>query len=56
MIILDDAFVQYDDNRCKRALEAIVGLINGQIIIFTCHKREEKFLSLDEINFNRKYL
>lgn len=56
MIILDDAFIQYDDNRCKRSLESIISLINGQIIIFTCQKREEQFLSSDKIAFNRIYL
>ena len=52
-IILDDAFVQYDDNRCKKALNAIVHLIKGQIIIFTCQKREDKYLSEEGIIFNR---
>lgn len=53
IIILDDAFVQYDDNRCKRALNTIIHLIKGQVIIFTCQKREDKYLSEEGIIFNR---
>ncbi|GIM29181.1 hypothetical protein CPJCM30710_18470 [Clostridium polyendosporum] len=44
-IILDDAFVQYDDERIKRVLEELYKISkNKQIIIFSCQKREMEFL------------
>ncbi|WP_040210682.1 hypothetical protein [Clostridium polynesiense] len=44
-IILDDAFVQYDDERLNNALKVIVELSrHKQIILFSCQKREEEFL------------
>lgn len=44
-IVLDDAFVQYDDNRRKKAIELISKKIQGQGIIFTCQKKEEEILN-----------
>ena len=46
-IILDDAFIQYDDTRRKRAIELIYNKIKGQGIIFTCQQKEKEIL--DEI-------
>jgi len=44
-VILDDCFTQYDDERLKNALEIIVKMKKQyQILLFTCHKREENFL------------
>lgn len=44
-IILDDAFVQYDDLRLKNVLEFLVLLSeHKQIILFTCQKREVEML------------
>ena len=43
-IILDDAFIQYDDTRRKRAIELIYNKIKGQGIIFTCQKKEKEIL------------
>ena len=42
-VLLDDSFVQFDDDRMTEALKFIkddnaIGEI-GQVIIFTCHKR-----------------
>lgn len=43
-IILDEAFVQYDDERMKRAIELLYSLRERrQIIIFTCQKREVEY-------------
>ncbi|GKX30553.1 hypothetical protein SH1V18_30330 [Vallitalea longa] len=50
-LILDDCFVQYDDNRLKMVLETISKL-NRQIIILSCHKREQEMLSDMDIKFN----
>ncbi len=44
-IILDDAFIQYDDERLKETLEFLNHIsFYRQIIIFTCQKREENIL------------
>ena len=40
-IILDDALVNFDDERCARALELLRELAaDRQIVLFTCHRRE----------------
>lgn len=51
-IILDDAFVQYDDNRREKAVLAIKKKINGQGIIFTCQHLEETILMRNNIDGN----
>lgn len=45
-LILDDALVRFDDARTKAALEVLrtVGE-DRQIILFTCHNREDKILT-----------
>ncbi len=44
-IILDDAFSRIDDDRLKLMLQSLARLSEEQqIIIFTCHAREGKFL------------
>jgi uncharacterized protein YhaN len=44
-IILDDCFTQYDDDRLRNALDIITKIKDKyQILLFTCHKREEQFL------------
>lgn len=44
-IILDDAFIQYDDERLKETLELLNQIsFYRQIIIFTCQRREENIL------------
>lgn len=53
-IILDDAFIQYDDNRRKKALSLINKKVNNQIIIFTCQNTEKKIL--DELNIAYNYI
>lgn len=52
-LILDDCFIQYDDNR----LENMMGFLvkeseKRQIILFTCHKRETKILQDMDMDFN----
>jgi DNA repair exonuclease SbcCD ATPase subunit len=41
-LILDDSFALYDDLRLKAALSSLAK--RNQIILFTCHKREEALL------------
>lgn len=52
-LILDDCFVQYDNNRLENMLELLLEEAETrQIILFTCHKREGEILSKREENFN----
>ena len=40
-LVLDDAFVRFDDQRLKNAMELLNQFSeNKQIILFSCHKRE----------------
>jgi uncharacterized protein YhaN len=51
-VFLDDAFVMYDSKRLQRALKYLVDS-NRQVIIMTCHKREEQLMEQLQIPFNR---
>lgn len=45
-IILDDALINFDDTRCKNALDLLYELSKErQIILFTCHNRESQFMA-----------
>lgn len=44
-IILDEAFVQYDDNRLRAVMEYIKNKENRQILLFSCHKREKSYIN-----------
>jgi hypothetical protein len=47
-LILDDCFVQYDDNRLKNIMKFLYEIsYKRQIILFTCHNREN--IILDEV-------
>lgn len=48
-LIFDDSFVLYDDDRLKTALKWLTKAYSGQIIIFTCHKRELAILEREGI-------
>ena len=50
-IILDDAFVMYDDERLKQTLRWLYNS-KRQVILFTCHTREQRLL--DEIREEEK--
>lgn len=41
-LLLDDSFVFYDDERLEQTLYYLYEYYNGQIILFTCHKRENE--------------
>lgn len=44
-IILDDALVNFDDERMGYALELLEEIaLKRQVILFTCHRREEEYL------------
>lgn len=51
-ILLDDCFALYDDKRTKAALGSLVQSESGQIILFTCHKREKSFLDQMQVDYN----
>ena len=50
-LILDDALVNFDDARCKSALELLRDLARDrQILLFTCHRREAELVAgLDDV-------
>lgn len=50
-LILDDAFVQYDDDRFENVMNVIAKL-NRQIIIFTCYEREYDYFKDKDVTFN----
>ena len=50
-LIFDDSFTQYDDERLKTALEWLPSAYGGQIIIFTCHRREAQMLRARQVEF-----
>lgn len=50
-LIFDDSFTQYDDERLKTALEWLASAYGGQIIIFTCHRREARMLRARQVEF-----
>lgn len=43
-ILLDDCFAYYDEKRTAAALEYLIRERKGQILLFTCHKREKEIL------------
>lgn len=48
-LIFDDSFVLYDDDRLRQALRWLSETYNGQMIIFTCHRRELDILEEEGI-------
>lgn len=45
-IILDDPFVFYDDLRTKKAIELLEIIAKKrQVLLFTCHSREQKYIA-----------
>jgi uncharacterized protein YhaN len=51
-IFLDDAFVQYDDERRKKALKLLIKEDFAQIILFTCQEIEQLILDEDNYKYN----
>ncbi|MEF9954147.1 MAG: AAA family ATPase [Clostridium sp.] len=48
-LIFDDSFVLYDDERLEKVLTWLPKAYKGQIIIFTCHRREIQILEDNKI-------
>ena len=51
-LIFDDSFTQYDDERLRTALKWLSESYGGQMIIFTCHRREGQMLRAHQIEYN----
>ncbi len=51
-LIFDDSFTQYDEERLRTALKWMAKAYGGQMLIFTCHKREGQILQAHQIDFN----
>lgn len=51
-LIFDDSFVLYDDDRLRTALKWLCQAYDGQIIIFTCHKREAQMMTANQIPYH----
>lgn len=52
-LILDDCFVQYDENRLRNTLDFLKeNCDERQIIFFTCHKREIELLNSLGVDYN----
>lgn len=52
-LILDDCFIQYDDNRLSNIIDFLVDIgSERQVILFTCHNREKKALEDLGARFN----
>ena len=51
-LIFDDSFTQYDDDRLRTALKWLSESYGGQMIVFTCHRREAQMLRAHQIPFH----
>lgn len=51
-LIIDEAFVKYDDSRLEEMLKIFARDNDDQILIFTCSKREIEILERLEIKYN----
>lgn len=51
-LIFDDSFVLYDNDRLKTALRWLPQAYKGQMILFTCHEREEQALREMDMPFH----
>lgn len=56
-LILDDCFIQYDDNRLSNIIQLIHNISKErQVILFTCQDREERVLKQLGLNYNYIHL
>lgn len=51
-VVLDDVFVMYDERRLMETLQWLIGH-KHQVLLFTCHKREEEILNAYGMPFHR---
>ncbi len=51
-IVLDDAFVNFDDERMERALNLLKEMARDrQVLVFTCHTREKVFAEANNLTY-----
>ncbi len=50
-LLLDDCFLAYDDDRLTQTLSWLAENYSGQVLIFTCQKREAALLRKEQIPF-----
>ncbi len=51
-LIFDDSFAMYDEQRLASALQYITEIHHGQILLFTCHTREQRILENEHAKFH----
>ncbi len=51
-LIFDDSFAMYDEQRLSSALQYITEIHHGQILLFTCHTREQRILEDAGTNYH----
>jgi uncharacterized protein YhaN len=52
-LLLDDSFVQMDDSRTFNLLNYLVRHRQGQVLLLTCHSREESILKAQAVPYHR---
>lgn len=52
-LLLDETFAMYDADRMRETLSWLSGSYPGQVLIFTCHHREEEVMDGAEIPFTK---
>ena len=52
-LLFDDCFALYDNDRLRNVLLWLYNNYKGQIIIFTCHTRENEVLQNENITYNK---
>lgn len=52
-LIFDDCFAMYDDERLEATLKFLYNRINTQILIFTCHNREDSIFNKNNLPANK---
>ncbi len=52
-LLLDDSFVQLDDSRTSNLLSYLVRNRQGQVLLLTCHSREESILKAQSVPYHR---
>ena len=50
-LIFDDSFAMYDEDRLSAALQYIMEIHQGQILLFTCHTREQRILDQKKLKY-----
>ena len=51
-LLFDDCFAMYDNDRLESTLKFLCNNTHSQVIIFTCHTREDEILSKKRIDYN----